>query len=306
MRNSLTIVIVNWNSGHQLADCVVSILSSKQEFFTLNAVVIVDNASTDNSLALLPTDDRVHIIRNLENYGFGRACNIGANSVDSEGMLLFLNPDTILEPNTLDNTVKFFCNNSIAMKFGILGVKLKSQNGKIQQSCSKFPSINSEFFDRSGLSKLIPSKSFHMKDFDHLSSRYVDQVMGAFFLTTSHLFDRLNGFDEIFFVYYEEVDFSYRAKQLGYRSYFFADVSAMHVGGGCSQQVKANRLFYSLNSRLIYTKKHFSTLDHLLVCGLTLIIEPFTRVMFSLLKQDFRGIKETLSGYKMLYKKKFF
>lgn len=304
--NRLNIVVVNWNSGQQLADCVVSILSSKQEFFTLNDVVIVDNASTDNSLELLPVDDRVHIIRNLENYGFGRACNIGAKSVCEDGLLLFLNPDTILNPNTLEDVTKFFIKNSEIMKLGIVGVKLVYESGKIQHSCSRFPSVVSEFFDRSGISKLFPSKSFHMNDFTHMYSRYVDQVMGAFFLTSKKLFNDLKGFDEEFFVYYEEVDFSYRAKKLGYNSYFLADVSAMHIGGGCSQQVKAHRLFYSLNSRLIYTKKHFSTLDHLLVCGLTLIIEPFTRVIFSLLKQDFRGIKETLSGYKMLYKKKFF
>ena len=305
MKNGLSIIIVNWNSGQQLADCVVSILQSKQECFVLGSLVIVDNASTDNSLGLLPQDDRICIIRNSVNYGFGSACNIGAKSVCEDELLLFLNPDTILNANTLEYVARFFVKNAEIMKFGIVGVKLVYENGKIQHSCSRFPSLASEFFDRTGMSKLFTSKSFHMNEFTHMYSRSVDQVMGAFFLTTNKLFNMLGGFDEQFFVYYEEVDFSYRAKQLGYNSYFLADVSAMHVGGGCSQQVKAHRLFYSLNSRLIYTKKHFSTIEHLLVCGLTLIVEPFTRVIFSLLKQDFRGIKGTLSGYKMLYKKKF-
>lgn len=302
MQNTLSIVIVNWNAGSQLRDCVTSILTSNQSCFKLDKIIVVDNASTDDSLSLLPQNERMIVVRNQVNFGFGKACNIGAREAKSD-LLLFLNPDTKLELLTLDQAIKFYINNSVIMQFGILGVKLVYDNGLIQKSCSRFPSVKSEFFDRTGLSKLFPAKSFHMNEFLHQSSQFVDQVMGAFFLTSKNLFDELDGFDESFFVYYEEVDFSYRARELGYTSYFLAETSAMHVGGGCSQQVKATRLFYSLNSRLIYAKKHFSTLDYLLVSGLTLFVEPLTRIIFSALKGDFKGVKETIAGYKLLYKK---
>lgn len=304
--NKLSIIVVNWNSGQQLKDCVVSILNSQQNNFVLNEVIVVDNASTDNSLELLPKSSQVKIIRNNENYGFGRACNIGAHIAIKADLLLFLNPDTKLNINTLDAAIKYYYDNHKSIDFKILGIKLFHNDGTVQRSCARFPTLTSYLFDSTGLSKFYPSKSLHMDDFDHNVSRVVDHVIGAFFLMDVSIFQKLGGFDEDYFVYLEDLDFSYRAKQYGYNSYFLADVSAMHVGGGCSQQVKAHRLFYSLNSRLIYTKKHFSTLDNLLVCVLTLVIEPFTRVIFSLLKRDLQGVKETMLGYNMLYKKKFF
>lgn len=301
MKTSLSIVIVNWNAGVQLTKCIDSIFKSTQDKFELDQVVIVDNASTDCSISLIPIHPKVTLIKNKENLGFGAACNIGVKQTNSE-LLLFLNPDTELPIQTLDAVTDFYISKSKIMKFGILGVKLTDENGQIQKSCSRFPTLCSEVFDRTGLSRIIINKSSHMKEFAHTQSRYVDQVMGAFFLTSMTIFENLNGFDEQFFVYYEEVDFSYRASLLGYKSYFLAETSAMHIGGGCSHQVKAKRLFYSLNSRLIYAKKHFTCLDYLFICIITLCIEPITRVIFSLLKRDFAGVKETISGYKMLYK----
>lgn len=300
----LGIVIVNWNAGRQLADCVLSILGSQQNSFILDKIIIVDNASTDNSLEVLSPNDKLYIIRNPQNYGFGRACNIGAKYASTSDLILFLNPDTELNSETLDSAVRFFLRNHKTFNFEILGIKLTHANGVVQRSCARFPSVTSYFFDSTGLSKLFPNKSLHMDDFDHQSSIVVDHVIGAFFLMKNKIFQELNGFDEDYFVYLEDLDFSYRAKKLGYNSYFLADVSAMHVGGGCSQQVKATRLFYSLNSRLTYTKKHFTTTSHILVSILALFIEPLSRCIFALLKRDLYALKETLSGYKMLYKKK--
>ena len=301
MQNTLSIVIVNWNAGSQLRDCVTSILTSNQSCFKLDKIIVVDNASTDDSLSLLPQNERMIVVRNQVNFGFGKACNIGAREAKSD-LLLFLNPDTKLELQTLDQAIKFYINNSKLMHFGILGIKLLHDNDSVQRSCARFPSTRSYFFDSTGLSKLFPNESLHMGDFNHLSSRFVDHVIGAFFLMENGVFNQLNGFDESFFVYLEDLDFSYRASKLGHKSYFLAETTAVHVGGGCSQQVKAKRLFYSLNSRLIYAKKHFSALDYLLVSGLTLFVEPFSRAMLSLLKRDFKGFSETLLSYKMLYK----
>ena len=82
-----------------------------------------------------------------------------------------------------------------------------------------------------------------------VANKEVDQVMGAFFLIRSNLYKECLGFDERFFVYYEEVDLSKRVNSLGFKSMFFAESNAYHIGGGVSQQVKAKRLFYSLRSK---------------------------------------------------------
>jgi len=99
---TLDIIIVNWNAGQLLRDCVESIEKTKQNNFVLERIVVVDNASTDGSLNYL--EDRkvaVHSIRNESNLGFGAACNQGAKDSQSD-YLLFLNPDTRLFDNSLN------------------------------------------------------------------------------------------------------------------------------------------------------------------------------------------------------------
>ena len=101
MKSSLVdIVIVNWNAGSYLQDCIKSIIDNKNE--NIGDVLIVDNGSTDNSLSLLPNDKTyINIIREKINHGFGKACNIGAKYTDSK-YILFLNPDTKINESSIN------------------------------------------------------------------------------------------------------------------------------------------------------------------------------------------------------------
>jgi N-acetylglucosaminyl-diphospho-decaprenol L-rhamnosyltransferase len=298
---SLDIVIVNWNAGEQLLNCVRSIQCSRLDKCVLGNVIIVDNASSDNSLELLPQWEKLSIIKSSSNLGFGRACNLGASHVMS-GLVLFLNPDTELNIDSLEIATKFYTSNQIN-KIGILGVQLRDELGNIQSSCSRFPDIKIVLAESLGVSKFLPQFATIMRDRDYSQSQYVDQVMGAFFLLSRDLFNKIKGFDEDYFVYYEELDLSYRLHKLGYKSYFYVGTSIMHVGGGCSKQIKATRLFYVLDSKLIYVCKHFNFCSRVIAIGVTLFVEPLTRIVFFALKGDFAGVKETIAGYKLLYKK---
>ena len=297
MKNSFVdIVIVNWNAGSYLQDCVKSIVANKNE--NIGTVVIVDNGSTDNSLSLLPNNKTyINIIREKINHGFGKACNIGASYTDSK-YILFLNPDTKINESSINLAINFMEKES-SSDVGICGVQLKDEHG-ITASCSRFPSLLNIFSSSIGLSKLFFKLGAPMKDFSHASSIEVDQVMGAFFLIRAKLFNQCNGFDERFFVYYEEVDLSKRIKDFGFKSIFLADCNAYHVGGGVSQQVKAKRLFYSLRSRILYSNKHFNFLSYLAIYFLSLLVEPISRILFSLLRLDYKAISETISAYKLL------
>ena len=97
-----------------------------------------------------------------------------------------------------------------------------------------------------------------MSEWAHDTDREVDQVIGAYFLTRRALFQKLGGFDQRFFVYFEEVDFCVRARTAGSTAFFLAGAQAFHRGGGSSEQVPAQRLFYSLRSRMAYSHKHFT------------------------------------------------
>ena len=299
----LDIVIVNWNAGTLLQDCLHSIEGTTQTGFKIGQVVIVDNGSTDGSLdELASTALPLNIIRNTENKGFAAACNQGVQRSHAD-YLLFLNPDTRLFPDSLSLPLAFMeatQNQSI----GICGIQLLDDDGEVSRSCARFPTPSLLYGWMLGLDKLLPRffPSHLMQEWGHDTSRDVDQVIGAFFMVRGRLFDELNGFDERFFVYQEEVDFSLRARQLGWRSHYLAGAKAYHKGGGSSGQVKARRLFYSLRSRILYGYKHFSRIQATAVLLGTLLLEPFTRVTLSLLHNAFKSTGETLSAYLMLYR----
>ena len=297
MKNSVVdVVIVNWNAGILLKECIDSIIRHKNS--NIGSVIVVDNASTDSSMSLLPKDKNyIKLVYEEVNNGFGKACNIGARQTSSE-YILFLNPDTVINESSINGAIDLMTKES-SSNIGICGVQLKDDNG-ISASCSRFPSITNITCSSFGLSKLLPRLGAPMNDFSHETTKEVDQVMGAFFFIRSDLFKRCHGFDERFFVYYEEVDLSKRVNDLGYKSIFLAEYSAYHLGGGVSHQVKAKRLFYSLRSKSLYSKKHFSYFNYLFVCLLIYSIEFISRITFSLLRLDFRAVFETLSAYKML------
>jgi GT2 family glycosyltransferase len=189
----------------------------------------------------------------------------------------------------------------------ILGVSLLDDHGKVTHSCARFPTPLRYFYDAIGLSKIAP-KIFHpallMTDWDHKESRKVDQVMGAFMFMRNSIFEKLGYFDERFFVYCEELDFSKRLAEQGGVSFFNANISAIHSGEGTTYSVKTFRLFLNLRSRLLYSKKHFSVAGYAFVCFCTFFIEPFTRNIFLLLKGNIKEIKEVFKAYLLLLKDK--
>lgn len=299
----LGIIIVNWNSGDQLRKCLGSIEKARKINFDLSSVVIVDNASSDNSTDNLDEYRLpIKIIKNNVNRGFAYACNQGAQGSKAD-YLLFLNPDTALFTNSLSSAVAFMDRKGNE-KIGICGIQLVDRNGNISRTCARFPQVRHYVFKLLGLNYFFPNV-FHghfMKEWDHHGSRYVDQVMGAFFLVRRNLFDMLKGFDEKYFLYFEEVDFSLRARQLGYLTFFLAEAKAYHKGGGSSEKIKAERLYYSMRSQIVYARKHYRipALSLLILC--TIVLEPISRLVLAAVHRSGKEIKEYLRGYLMFLK----
>lgn len=297
----LNIIIVNWNSGKQLYKCLASIANFGRS--NVSKVVVVDNGSIDGSIDDLKCFDLpLEVICNQENMGFARACNQGAAVCDAP-YLLFLNPDTELFENSLTIPLAFM--DDVANKdVGICGIQLLDEKGHIARTCARFPSLSRFSFQSIGLNKLprLRTTGVHMQDWEHSQTRIVDHVIGAFFLVRRSIFESLGGFDERYFVYLEDIDFSFRAKQDGWNSIYLSDAQAFHAGGGTSRQVKAARLFYSLRSRLLYGLKHFPFWQACILIALTLLIEPLSRSIFSLFRGGLGDVRNTWSGYSMLYR----
>ncbi len=295
---SIDIVIVNWNTGLLVKECVESVIKFKG--LLVSNIVVVDNDSSDGSEKFLDNNKEVTLIRARENLGFSKACNLGASHCEGE-FILFLNPDTQLREGTLSK-VHSFMHEKENEKVGICSVQLYDSKNQVSRSCSRTPSAGGYLAHAIGLTKIFPSFGHAMREWDHSSTRIVDQVIGAFFFVRRNVFLSLDGFDERFFVYFDEVDFTYRASNDGWHSAYFCGAEAFHLGGGSSDQVKAERFFYSARSRILYVFKHFSAPGVVIVLLVTLCIEPISRSVLALLMGSIVSFKENLRAYWMLYR----
>lgn len=284
----IDIVIVNWNAGYMLRDCVQTVLDTAEEL--VGNIIIVDNGSNDHSLRHLPCDPRIRTVRAGENLGFARACNLGASKLSGR-FILFLNPDTRLHPRALVN-VRSFMDSATGKTVGVCGIQLRCDDGAIQLHTTEFP----------GPLDIYQVSLFRTR-FDHRTDRVVSHVIGAFYFIRRDLFVRLSGFDERFFLYFEDLDLSLRVKRSGWLVYYLASAQAYHKGGGTSDGIKARRLFYSQSSRLEYARKHFSFAGFIIVVMTTFLIEPVLRFIRALLNRSWAQARETLGAYRLLLEK---
>ena len=296
MKNLVTIVVVNWNSGVQLNTCLRSIREHGNGY--VSEVIVVDNGSVDGSARCASDYQDVELILTGQNLGFGKACNLGACAAKSQ-YLLFLNPDAALFDHTLGAAVSAMEDPSNS-QVGICGVQLVDELGVLSKTCSRFPSACGFVSHSLGLDRWLPQSGIVMAEWDHSDTREVDQIIGAFFFVRRDLFESLHGFDERFFVYFEEVDFSFRALQLGWSSLYLANGQAFHAGGGTSNQIKARRLFYSLRSRVLYIFAHFSLGSTVSALIATLLVEPVARFALALARGSWIQLKEAFLAYGML------
>ncbi|MBU0742290.1 glycosyltransferase family 2 protein [bacterium] len=299
-KDVLHIIIVNWRAGKFLLNCLRSIEVSRGDYH-LEAVTVVDNDSSDGSLDGIDSLDLpLRVIRNDENIGFARACNLGTEGIDAD-FTLFLNPDMVLSSDALHLSLGTFRNEDNE-RVGILGVQLLDEHRRVSRSCSRFPTPVIILNRSTGLSSLWPQifKPQFLLEWDHGESRDVDQVMGAYFMVRQGVFDELNGFDERFFMYFEEVDFCFRANTLGWRTRYLAEASALHHGRVSSDQVRAQCLFFSLRSRLLYFRKYATTAGYWSVLFFTVLVEPVFRLISTVVRRDSTRAAETIKAYRML------
>lgn len=294
---SVSIIIVNYNSSEYLVKCLDSIARLEKTYFVLDKIVVVDNSSDQRNQYMLEERKEIYLIKNNKNEGFAKACNQGADETKSD-YILFLNPDTILFEDTLDRSVE--CYEKQKNKgIGVLGVQILNEHNEITKTCSRFPK-NFYFFAKCmGINRIVQSWNQFMLEWDHKESKKVDEVIGAYFFVSRDIFQLLNGFDERFFVYYEEVDFCYRLMQKGYYSYYYADAAIVHLVGGASKNVKSLRLFYELRSRILYMQKHKGRRRTKITIYL-IKLEYISRWIYLRIQGNHHGTQELKSAYEML------
>jgi N-acetylglucosaminyl-diphospho-decaprenol L-rhamnosyltransferase len=268
--------------------------------------IVVDNGSVDGSAdaleAAAPPGLALDLVRTGRNLGFGRGCNLGAGRGEAEFILL-LNPDAALCPGTLREALAFMASPA-AREVAACGIRLLDERGEIQRHCARFPSARTFLLAATGLPALLPARFAGLHDlaFDHRTSRDVDHVIGAFYLVRREDFEAVQGFDEDFFVYLEDLDLSRRLRLAGKRVRYHAEAVAFHKGGGTSEQVKDRRLFYALESRLVYAVKHFGPLRAAAVALATLLVEPVPRLARAAMNRSPGDAANTLRAFAWLWR----
>ncbi|KAB8036832.1 glycosyltransferase [Silvanigrella paludirubra] len=299
LNDLVSICIVNWNSGDLLNNCLKSISNQTPNI----EVIIFDNASSDKSIINIenkfPTLD-LKIIKSDLNLGFGKACNILSKN-SSKPYILFLNPDTEINKNALTKPIQFLLNNQ---NVAVCGIMLLNNANEVSRSCARFPKFLNLIFTSLGLNKLSGKlfKSFHMHEWDHKTSSYVDHVIGAFYLIKKDIFEKLQGFDEDYFLYFEDLDLSKRVQKSGYKIFYMTDACAFHIGGGTTDKIRDKRLYLSIKSKLLYSKKHLFKIEYFTVLFFTLTVEFLVRILILALTLKYKEVIHTIRGYKMLYR----
>ncbi|MBI1731285.1 MAG: glycosyltransferase family 2 protein [Gammaproteobacteria bacterium] len=293
----LDVVIVNWNTRQHLESCLRTLRAARRDGFTLGDIWIVDNASADGSREFIAAQQDCRPIFNDSNRGFAAACNQGAGQVAGD-FILFLNPDVHVGGDSLVETVQYLLSPG-SKDVGIVGVRLLDETGRVQRSCARFPTACGLLGLTLHLDRVIPAlvKPHFLLEWDHGSTREVDQVMGAFFMVRRAVFEQLLGFDERFFVYYEDLDFAFRARGCGWKTVFLAAAGAVHAGGAASRQALSRRMHYGLCSRTAYARKHFGIAVAALVTVAALTIELALRLGHELVRNNGRGLGDIAGAY---------
>lgn len=253
----LSIVIVNKDTPKITANAVNSAIKTIVK--TSFEVIVVDNSENKNNVLKMNLSN-VRIIKDVENKGFGHACNIGAKKARGE-FLLFLNSDTILFKETVEKALRFFKQQSKFKKIGALGVRQLLENGKLDAGCKRgFPTPLNSLYYFLGLSKMFPnSKRFGAYQQTFVEEKAVvevDCISGAFMLIKKQVFSLVGGFDQDYFLYGEDVDLCYRLKQNGFKNIYYGKVFFLHFKGQSGKKdLKALKSFYK--SMEIFYLKHY-------------------------------------------------
>lgn len=238
----LSIIIVNFRSEKFLKKCLASIYNIWGE----ELEVIVVNNDTKESLADISLDfPAVKIVKQEKNFGFGAANNTGAKIAQGEYLLL-LNPDTEILSNNLEKIFKKFQENKEVV---VIGPRLITGEGETQKWCA-----GKEFtFWRLIKNNLgiIESK----KIWESQKEILADWVSGAALFIKKEIFNKVGGFDEHFFTYFEDDDLCRRIRKVGYKIVYYPEISIKHIGGQCWESVSKQKMHF-FNSMAYYVKKH--------------------------------------------------
>ncbi len=264
-----SVIIVSWNVRDLLRRCLQSVASqpspvnhhgsslSTVDYRLTTEVIVVDNASTDGTVEMLRAEfPDVRLIANAGNAGFTHANNQAL--AQSQGRYLFLlNPDTELRTGALQTMIDYM---AVHPRVGIIGPQLFYGDGTLQSSRRRFPTLATAFLESTKLQQWFPRNRvltrYYMLDTRDDVTQQVDWINGSAMFVRREMYDQIGGFDEGFFMYSEELDWCYRAKEAGWQIVYLPAAQVTHYEGKSSEQVVARRDIYFNSSKIRFFRKY--------------------------------------------------
>ena len=257
----VSVIIVSYNVRSYLAHAIDSILKSNYKKLE---IIVVDNHSYDGTCDYLKENYQdikpLHVISNSENVGFGKAVNQASEVATGEYMMV-LNPDTIIEENTISTMVEYLeKNNSV----GMVGPKILNADGTLQLACKRsFPTIKVALPKLLGLDKIFPRSrwagKYNLTYLDPEKIHKVDAISGSCMLIKSKLFKQISGFDEKFFMFGEDLDLCKRIWESNHEIHYLPETKIIHYKGESVKTAPYDSREAFYHSMNIYINKHYSS-----------------------------------------------
>lgn len=257
----LSIIIVNYNLSEEIANCLDSLLKLDISDNTFSfEVIIVDNDSPDKKLKLVEEKNNYEHIKFYyldNNVGFGKGCNYGFTKASGK-YICFLNPDTLVKTNLFNKVIELFEKDS---SIGIIGPKQQLQKPFFDFSAGYSPKVFFEIVNLFGIGIFVEGIiMFSQSSILKRSPIYVNWILGACIFMKASLFEKVNGFDPDYFMFFEELDLCKRVKDSGHKIIYIPELSIHHIG---SVSGKKNYFLYTVRtyaSKYIYINKHYKFL----------------------------------------------
>jgi GT2 family glycosyltransferase len=252
-RIDISVIIVNWNTKELLRNCLNSLYQTVHNLFL--EIIVVDNASSDGSIAMLEKDfSSVIRIVNKKNRGFG-AANNQALAIMKGKYALLLNSDTVVTPEAVKKLWDFCETNE---KAAIVCGQLLNADGTKQNSIASFPSLLTLAANMSLLEFLFPGR-YPSKRYKRKSPIEVDSAIGACMMIRKKSLDKAGVFDERYFFFFEETDLAYTMRLKGWKIYHVPDALVYHLQGqSIGHNISSRIEFY--RSRYQFLRKWHSPL----------------------------------------------
>ncbi|MCI0708026.1 MAG: glycosyltransferase [Ignavibacteriae bacterium] len=253
----LSVILVNYNVREFLDHALASIQKAMKGI--RGEIIVVDNASDDGSVQMLQRRyPEVLLIASKTNLGFARANNLALSRARGKYLLL-INPDTIVQEDTLRVMLKFFEEHP---EVGLAGCKILNPDGTFQLACRRsFPTPWVAFTKVIGLGALFPSsKLFGKYNLTYLNpdAMYeVDAVSGSFMLLRRDVYESVGGLDEDFFMYGEDLDWCYRIQRSGKKIYYVPLTQIIHYKGESTKRSSINEIKTFYEAMYLFVRKHF-------------------------------------------------